>query len=204
MIILYASSEPTSADRCLWLLEELELPYERRNLDLARKDQEKPEYLSLNPNGKVPTLRDDDFLLWESFAINTYLSEKHRPELHGFTLAERAYVHQWTHWVGQHIKPRFSALFHDVSSGDRREAIQKVTAEVTPFLRVLENALEEKLYLVGNRFTLADINVGAVIHDGLSSGIDVDPYPNIETWMRRLTNRPAFKRVYDRAPAVSA
>src|SRR5687767_5881522 len=104
MIKIYGSPH-SSGGRCYWTLEELGLSYERVKIDMRSKEHKSPSYLNLNPNGKVPVMVDDDFVLWESAAINSYLAEKHRPELLGRTLQERALVQQWTLWAMVDLQP---------------------------------------------------------------------------------------------------
>lgn len=99
MIQIYGSPR-TSAGRCYLLLEELGISYQEVPIDMMGKKEHKGEaFLKLNPNGKVPCLVDDGFVLWESLAINSYLTEKYNPALLGSNLQEKALVQQWSIWA---------------------------------------------------------------------------------------------------------
>ncbi len=194
MLVIYGSYA-SSAGRCFWLLEELGIPYEQKILNFTEKEHKSSEYLTLNPNGKVPTLVDDDFVLWESFAINNYLVEKYRPELFGFTLQERALVHQWTYWSQAHVQPYFTDILMTKRYGSSDEKIiADAETKVAPFLKIFDDYMNEKEYVVGGRFTLADINVGSVMNLGRSLEVDFDNYPNIERWLNKLKSRPAYQK----------
>jgi glutathione S-transferase len=99
MIKIYGSKKGSAA-RCLWMLEEVGITYEQIELNMKEKEQKQAWYVKLNPNGKVPTLVDGEFVLWESYAINAYLAERYKPELLGSTIEERSLVNQWTYWGG--------------------------------------------------------------------------------------------------------
>ncbi len=195
MIKIYGSPR-TSPGRCFWLLEELGLAYEAVPLDMKNKEQKSPWYLALNPNGKVPTLVDGDFVIWESCAINHYLAEKYRPEWLGRTIEERAQVEEWTFWAMLHVQRHVEAVMYQVwfQRGDAATA-EKGKSDVVPFLTVLEAHLALKEFMMGDAFTVADVNVGSVVNLGLAVGIDFLPYPNIVRWMTMLKARPAMQRL---------
>ncbi len=82
MITIYGSPR-SSSGRCFWCLEEVGETYNAKPLNFKEKEHKSPAYLKINPNGKAPTLTDDDFVIWESIAINFYLAETYKPELLG-------------------------------------------------------------------------------------------------------------------------
>lgn len=192
MITLYGSAN-SSAGKCIWLLEELNVPYEQKELNMKMKEQKSEWFLKLNPNGKVPVLVDEEFVLWESFAINQYLAEKYRPELLGRTLEEKARVAQWTWWGALHPQQYFETilLFVMYSVGTQAEAI-KAGEDVKPYLKTLEAHIADKDYMAGKEFTLADISIGSIINLGFGLNYDFSEYPSITAWMGRLKTRPAM------------
>src|SRR5258706_15471246 len=110
MIQMYGSKGST-AFRCYWFLEELGLPYETMPLDFAKGEHKSAEYLKLNPNGKLPTMVDDGFVVWESLAINYYLMEKQKAlQFVGTSLQENAQVNQWSMWSVIHLSQAFHPL----------------------------------------------------------------------------------------------
>ncbi len=192
MITLYGSAN-SSAGRCVWLLEELNVPYEQKELNMKAREQKSPWFLKLNPNGKVPVLVDGEFVLWESQAINQYLAEKYKPELLGRTLEDKANISKWIWWSTLHVQKYFDTILYFVlfNVGSKDVAI-KAGEDVKPFLTILNDHLEKRDFMVGTEFTLADLSVAAVINTGFGLEYDFTPYPSIVAWMGRMKTRPAM------------
>src|SRR5262245_10204350 len=109
---LYGFPMSPNSRRAQLVLEELGLAYEYVTVDLMTGAQKKPEYLALNPNGRVPTLVDGEFVLWESHAIGEYLAEKHPTKrLGGSSPAERGEIGKWTYLNAAHFGPAFARVF---------------------------------------------------------------------------------------------
>lgn len=188
----------TSAGRCYWTMEELNLKYDRIPLDLRAKEQKSPEYLKLNPNGKVPCLIDGDFVIWESVAINYYLCEKHKPELLGQNLEARALVQQWSIWSMTELQPpTVDLLIQTVFVPEERRDlghIEKLRQRIPGLLGILDRHLETRKFMVGEEFTLADINVGSVVKTAVAVQIPLTQFTNLSDWYNVLKERPAFQR----------
>lgn len=198
MIKIYGPQR-SSAWRCMWALEEVGQEYEHVNVNIREREHKSAEYLKLNPNGKVPTLVDGDFVLWESFAINTYLAERYMPELLGHSVQEHALVNQWGYWAMANLNHPFETLLSTMWGVQLTDEVRtRAQDEVHRLLAILENALGADGYLVGNHFTLADLNVGAIAMYGNMLKMDYSAYPNITTWLAMCASRPAFQKV---APA---
>lgn len=197
MIHLYGSPQ-SSAGRCYWTLEEIGVPYERVAVSFREREHKHPDYLKLNPNGKVPALVDDGLVLWESTAINHYLAEKHQPALLGQTLADRAYVQQWSVWSQVELQPPVIALFIQLTfvPEPRRDAaaMEKARGKFMPLFELLEAHLAERDFMVGDGFTLADLNVASVVKLAPPLGVDLSGMPNLSAWLERMTSRPAAQR----------
>lgn len=198
MITLYGSRD-SSGFRCLWLLEELALPYEVKKLDMKAGEHKAPEYLALNPNGKVPTLVDGEFVLWESLAINEYLAKKAgATHLLGNSLEEQALIQQWSLWSVMHLYSAFYPLvmqvFRQTPDSDATKAA--LETEIPRYLKVLEQHLENKTYMVAERFTLADIAAMSVVGSAQFVKYDLSAYANIAKWMSLVTDRPAYKKLF--------
>lgn len=195
MIKLYGSVRGSAA-RCLWMLEEIGVEYEQVELNMKEKEQKQEWYLKLNPNGKVPTMVDGEFVLWESYAINTYLAEKYKPEFLGASLEEKALVNQWSYWALIHLQKYFEiTLYFNLFQVGTKENAEKAKIDVVPFITILEKYLEGKEYIVGNTFTLADLNVATVIHMGFGVQFDFSNFTNILRWTESLKNRPAMMKI---------
>ena len=197
MINIYGSPR-SSSGRCFWCLEEIGETYEAKPLNFKEKEHKSPTYLKINPNGKVPTLTDDDFVIWESIAINFYLAETYKPELLGLDNKQHGLVQQWSLWGIAELQPPIIDIFIQLIfvPEERRDSgiIEKAMAKIPGLLKVLNDALEGKNYLVGNDFTLADLNVASIASLCLEIKFDLTAYKNIQTWLIQISERPAFKK----------
>jgi len=151
----------------MWCVAELQLPYERLDAGFIYGVVDQPSYLELNPNGTVPTLQDGDNLpLWKTGAILRYLAGKYGPG--NFWPGEqcaRAHVNMWAEWSKLNIAMKFTApIFWRVvrTPPSQREpvAIRKALAELDRYLDIAESRLSGSRYLIGNHFTLADLQFG--------------------------------------------
>lgn len=192
MITIYGSAN-SSAARCIWLLEELNVPYEQKELNMKNKEHKQAWFLKLNPNGKVPVLVDGEFVLWESYAINQYLAEKYKPDMLGRTPEDRAKIAQWSWWSALHVHKYFEVilLFVLYNVGTKEEAIA-AGEDVKKYLAIFEEHIADKDFVVGKEFTLADLNLGSVINTGFGLNYDFSAYPAITSWLGRLRTRPAM------------
>ncbi len=197
MIKVYGSPH-SSAGRCFWMLEEAGLKYERQPLDMKNGEHKLPEFLKLNPNGKVPCLIDGDFIIWESMAINSYLAEKYKPELIPSTAESRAHMQQWSYWAALEMQPPLIDIFIQkvFVPEDKRnhQVIEKATQVVPLKLEILNNHLKKSKYVVGDQFSLADINVGSVANLANAIEFDLKPYGEIMRWLQFLKERSAYKK----------
>jgi glutathione S-transferase len=197
MVLIYGSPR-TSAGRCFWALEEAGAPYEYKNVDMRAKEHKSPAYLKLNPNGKVPALVDGEVVLFESMAINSYIAEAYKKELLGNSAAEKALVLQWSFWALAELQAPLIELFIQkvfIPEGQRDQKLIAENLALLPNLfSVLNSSLNYKKYLVGDHFTLADLNVASVVTIGSAVDFDLKPYQNITTWLSVIAERPAFQR----------
>lgn len=180
----------------MWLLEEAGVAYENIHVDMASGGHKTAEYLALNPNGKVPTLVDGDFVLWESIAIMNYIVEKYAPQLGGSTVEERALINQWTLWSVIHLYHSFSVLFMQKwRNTPDNDATAAAHTEIPRWLGILNAALENKTYLVAEKFTLADITAASIVMRADVIGISLSEYPAITAWLTPILSRPAAQKV---------
>lgn len=181
--------------RTLWMVGELGLEYE--HLDYApRSPQTKTaEYLALNPNGAVPTIDDDGFVLSESMAINFYLAKKHG-KLYPADAKNEALAWQWSLWETDKLD-RATTVYANHSSvlpeAQRDAALAKATwEEISAAFNVLNIALGKSRWLAGNDFSVADLNVASALYRALS--FDLAKWPNVNEWLHRCWDRPAGKK----------
>jgi glutathione S-transferase len=198
MIQLYGIPRSSSA-RCEIVLEEIGVPYEF----IHTQPHNPPEaFIALNPGRKVPFLVDGGVKLFESMAINHYLAAKYKPELSGQSIEETALIDQWSFWTISNFQPGALDIFlhTQMLPEDKRDA-RKVEAgkkSSRRYLAQLEGALVGD-YLVGGRFTIADINVGSVTAWlGTMTPELIADFPKVRAHSDRLRERPSFIRAYSR------
>jgi glutathione S-transferase len=178
--------------RCLWAAEEAGLPYEHVPTPFA--EVKAPEHLALNPNGKVPVMQDGALTLFESLAINLHIAGKA-----GALLLpageDQARVLQWTLWAATEAEPNIMqwarhAFMLPAEQRDpaQAEASMKATNER---LAVLERHLAGRDWLVGEDFTIADLNLAGVYYGSWFNGYEFGGFPRAKTWLDRCLNRPA-------------
>ncbi len=201
MSIVFYEAPMSSATPVACALRELEVSHERVRLDLAAGDQKKPEFLRLNPNGKVPTLVVDGTPMFEALAIMMWLGERFGVA-RGLWPAEndpaRMEAMSWSVWA---YVTYGSVLYRVVLSTNPRtdERLKSpVHAEVAQqeaqgLLRILDGRLQSRPYLLGPAFSLVDLIVGAVVGYGTMVGIPVDAHANVKSWLERCQARPAWR-----------
>jgi glutathione S-transferase len=190
----------SSAGRCFLLLEELGIEYEVVGLKFSEKEHKSEEYLKINPNGKIPTMIDDDgFVLWESMAINKYLARKYKPEILGKDNKEISLVEQWMTWgLTEYQTPLLGALRHGMMlPPEKRDpsVFETETKKLHQLHTILEKELENKEFLVGNSLTLADLHVVLGITGIFLVNLNLSEFPNLSKWVKNITNRPAFQKL---------
>lgn len=188
------------AGRALWAAEELGLPYEHVKTSFMGGATRTPEMLALNPNGHIPVIDDDGLVVWESMAINLFLARKAGGELAPKTLGEDAHMTQWSFWVMTECeKPALQIVFNRVVyPEDKRDekAVQDAIVTLKAPLAVLEGALKAGGgHLVGGRFTIADLNVAAVLAWSRPARELYSDFPAVTAWLKACLDRPAQKKV---------
>jgi glutathione S-transferase len=188
------------AARVLWMAKELGLDYEHVKVDFAAGETHEPAYLALNPNGQVPVIDDQGFILWESMAINLYLAKKYNTDgLYPSRLADEARAWQWSFWGMTEVeRPVLTAMMNRaVYPADKRDAAAADAAEKTlaPPLGVLDGVLDRTPYLLGAQFTVADLNVASILAWARPAQIDMSAFPKVAEWLRICAERPAARAV---------
>ena len=203
MLTLYGITA-SRAYRPLWLMEELGLEYEQIPLDYRSKDLHSEEYRSINPNARIPTLVEGDLVLWESMAINLYLASRYGADsgLWPATPAGQGLSYQWSFWVMSELEiPLLSVLFHKRLLPENERDPDKLARNLGIIQRplaVLNRALVERPWLADTQFTVADLNVAAVLAWAKPAKLDLDPWPNLQHWLKNCLDRPAAKKARSR------
>ncbi len=163
-----------------WYLEEIEASYEFITLDMQSGEHLKPDFLEINPMGKVPAIADGDFKLWESGAILLYIAEKYgkMPD----SLEKKAEIFQWVLFANATLGP---GIF-----------IEATREKETPrLLTPLNKIFESKPYLMGEEFNVADIAVGSILaYIPMMLKLDLSSYPAVVEYIKQISERPAFQK----------
>jgi glutathione S-transferase len=197
MLKLYGTSKSRSA-RSLWALEELGVKYEHVPVEVSQAKS--PENLKRNPNGHIPVLEDDGLTLFESMAINLHLAEKYgKAPLWPSSVNDRAKVYQWSFWGMTEIEPRLmtvliNRMFLPPDQRDEKAAAAALETIKAP-LKVLDDTVKAHPYLLGNDFTIADLNVSSVMSFAMLAKVDFSAVPAAKAWLDKCLGREANARV---------
>ena len=187
------------AIRSLWAIEEVGLEYTHVATHFF-KDSKTDDYLSVNPNGRIPALVDGEVTLFESMAINLYLTKKYAPTLYPASEGEQAKAIQWSVWAISEIEPQQMQIviqkFFNRDNIDQ-PTIDSATENLQRPLAVLNEHLADRKYLLGDSFTVADLNVSGVMLLMQMIDFDLSTYPSIKNWTERCYSRDALKRAQD-------
>jgi len=199
----------TRAFRALWVAKELGIPYEHVPLEIGADGAKAEHFLKINPNGRLPAIEDDGFVLWESLAITMYLAKKHGlGRLYPATLEGEARTWQWSLWALNEVDRGVNiwslhAIRLPPEDRDPQKLAEALRVIAGPF-RVLDAALAGRAFLLGDEFTVVDLNVAAVISRAID--MDLGATPNLAAWLRRCLERPAAlaaRRLREESDAAS-
>lgn len=184
-------------------LEEVGLPYRIVPLNIGAGDQKKPEYLAINPNGKMPAIVDFDpadgegpLAVFESAAILTYLADKTRRFLPPPSdVRARLEALEWLAWQIAHVGPMMGQLGHFALYAEHEDeyGIERFEKETLRLFGVLDGRLEDREF-VAQSYSIADMALFPWISAYGRYGIDLDPFPNVHDWIDRIASRPAVQR----------
>jgi len=197
---LYENPLSSAAMKVRAVIHELGLPVTLISVDMRKGEHKSPEFLAKNPNGKVPTLDDDGFLVWESNAILCYLAAR-KPES-GLLPADprgMALVQQWLQWQATTFAPSINEVMGETfyaklfgRSTDEAKyaaALEKVRRD----LGVLEKTLAGKEFLTG-KLSLADFSLVSALMLRSVMGVDLEAFPNVKAWVARMESRESVRK----------
>jgi glutathione S-transferase len=201
MSLVFYYSPQSSASPVHWTLEELGVPYERRPVDLKAGEQKKPEFLKINPNGRVPVLVHDGVPIFESAAIQMYLGELYGVDkgLYPKPGPKRGEVMKWIVWTNATLGEAMSRLGRNLgpwAKEDERNEKAGATAkaDVEGCLRIVDEALAGRSYLTGDSLTIADLHLSSWMDYVRMMQIDLAQYKNLGPWVERCISRPTYAK----------
>ena len=200
MLKIYGRENSINVMKALWAADEIGLSYERIDVGGAFGGNDQPWYRAMNPNGVIPTIDDDGFILWESNSITRYLTAKHAAGiLWPADLQARGEAERWMDWQLSTIQGGMTTLFWGLirtpeASRDLAAIEAARTATATLWQR-LDAHLANRAYVAGSAFTMGDIPVGAMCHRWMALPFkrnDLPAMPHLRAWYERLLQRPAY------------
>jgi len=197
MLDIWGRRNSSNVMPVMWAVAELALPYRRHDVGGSFGGLDTAAYRSMNPNARVPTIRDGELVLWESNAVVRYLCRRYGA---GGLLpdddADRARADQWMEWHKNGPYRPYIDLFWAVVRTEPalRDAarIARLARATADSLEILETHLGSRLYIVGDRLSMADIPIGPMVHRYFALDVERPELPNIWAWYERLCARPAF------------
>ena len=198
MLKIYGRANSANVQKVTWACTEIGVAYERVDIGMQYGGNDTPEYLALNPNGRVPTIDDDGFILWESNAIVRYLAAKH--DAGGLSPSDpqvRASAERWMDWQLSTLGPAFFAMFWGLvrlSEAERDyDAIERSRAETAKLFGFMDAQLAGRQYLVADTLTIGDIPFAGFVYRWFELDVERPSLPNFEAWYQRLCDRAAFR-----------
>ncbi len=188
--------------KVVWAAQELGLDFERIDAGRAFGNTSTPEYLGHNPNGAIPLIDDDGFMLWESNVITRYLCAKHsHNRLYPDALHARFNAERWMDWQQAHLNPAgreaFVQWFRTPVEARRPDLIAQSISATEPYMAMLDHHLGRNAFMAGDQFTMADIPIGCEVHRWWGLPQARPPRPHIDRWYDCMQARPAALGILD-------
>jgi glutathione S-transferase len=200
-ITIWGRANSVNVQKVLWCLHELDLAYERIDAGMAFGRNTETDYLSMNPNGRVPTLVEGDFVLWESNSVMRYLAVAHRPDSPIYPQAPkiRAGIDRWLDWTLSTVqpvdRPVFWAMVRTPPAQRDMVAIQKDVDAEAKVWKIADERLATQRYFEGDQFTLADIAIGAFARRWFGvEGVSKPKLAHLSRWFAEIEARPGFQK----------
>jgi glutathione S-transferase len=199
MLKIYGRKTSSNVQKVLWCCAEIGLPFERLDIDETFGGLRSPGYLALNPNGLMPTIDDDGFILWESNVVVRYLCAKHSAgTLWPTDPAARADIERWMDWQQTSIAPPVGAVFRATLRTPREEmtpdALAAAITRATNCWRMLDTRLADRRFVSGAAPGMADFTLGNAIHRWYLFPIEHPHLTHLRAWYDRLCERPAYRQ----------
>lgn len=202
MLRLWGRTTSINVRKVVWTAQELGLTVQRTDAGGHFGLVREPDYLRQNPNGMVPLIEDEGYLLWESNVIVRYLCARHSPaDLYPESLSARFIAEQWMDWQQTTLNPAGRDAFVQwirTPAAERDEArIAQSVAATEPLWDLLDEHLAHQPFVGGDRFTMADIPVGCEMHRWCGLPRERTARPHLDRWFQTLCERPGARGVLD-------
>jgi len=184
--------------KVLWASAELGVDFERENIGGKHGGNDTAEFRSLNPNGLVPVIVDDDFVNWESNSCVRYLAAKHGyGGLYPEDIQVRAVAERWMDWQVTTVSPAMIPVFRGMirtRAEDRDiDAIETGRASLSAKMAIINDELADRSFLTGDDFNMGDIPLGIAVWRWFNMPIEREDYPHLKRWCDALCERPGYR-----------
>jgi len=200
MLKIWGRTNSVNVKKALWCIEELGLKYERTDAGMQYGIVNTPEYRKMNPNGLVPTMDEDGFILWESHSIVRYLAGKYgKGVLWPMDERTRAVANQWMDWAFSFqgsVRDAFWNLIRTPAEKRDAAAIERSRVKSGEMAGILDAALASRMYVAGV-YSMGDIPIGCEVQRWMRLPMQRPKYANLEAWFERLCARTAYKKIVD-------
>lgn len=196
MIRLLGRKTSGNVQKVLFLLEELNLEYQREDYGRQFENTQTASYLAMNPTAKVPTLVDGDLVIWESNTILRYLATKAGSGLYPADPAARTHVERWMDWQLGALNASYVAVFKGskLDPSEREAGYDGAAKDVAAQMSVLDGALADRPWLAGDTQSLAEFCLGPIVQRCLNFPVDLPALDRLRAWQDRLTAMPSFAK----------
>jgi glutathione S-transferase len=195
MLKIWGRVNSINVQKVMWAVAELRLPHERVDAGMQFGLVNTPEYRKLNPNGRVPTIEYDGFVLWESNVIVRYLYAKHGPRR---TLEEGYGAEKWMDWTTSTVQPPLTTVFWQLirTPPEKRDgaAVEAALKQAGDIFKIADDNLASHPYMAGAEFTMGDIPFGCFVHRWFQLPIERPAHANLGRYYERLKARPAYRQ----------
>lgn len=198
-LTVWGRSSSFNLQKVMWLVGELELPHEHIQAGGDYGGLDTPEFLAMNPHGRVPVIRDGDTIVWESQTILRYLAATYGGDrFWSESAAARSLAERWMDWSACSLQPDFLngvfwGFYRTPPEHRDMRAVNAAVARCTSHMRLLDRILADTPYLAGATLTLADIPAGTALFRYFGLEIERPDVPNVARWYERLQQRRAYR-----------
>jgi len=198
MIKVWGRLTASNVQKVMWCVDELGVAHEHIHIPFGRARQD-PAYLAINPNGRVPTIEEDGFILWESNSCVRYIAARFGAgTLWPTDPRVRADAERWMEWQLTTLSEPTDTIFIGLVVKQREQrdmaAIAAATKRLNALWAVVDKVLATRKFVAGDDLTIGDIPMGIAAHRWFTIPVERDRHPNVEGWYGRLIDRPAFKK----------
>ena len=199
MLEIWGRKNSSNVAPVMWTIGELGLEHTRHNVGGSFGKLDSPEYRAMNPNGLVPTMNDNGFVLWESNAIVRYLARQYGSgSLYPMDNKSLALAEQWMEWTKTTLYPGFFPIFWQLVRTDPQSQdlslVDRAARATAKNLEILDAGLEGRKFVTGNEFSIGDVALGALFYRYFNLPVQRPSLPNVESWYGRLCQRPAYQQ----------